>query len=40
MDKIRQKYGRAAIVQGSVIDTDIGIYEKRPQAPGERKDKT
>ena len=40
MDKIRQKYGRAAIVHGSVIDTDIGIYEKRPQAPGERKDKT
>ena len=30
MDKIRQKYGRAAIVQGSVIDTDIGIYEKKP----------
>ena len=31
MDKIRQKYGRAAIVHGSVIDTDIGIYEKKPQ---------
>lgn len=31
MDKIRQKYGRAAIVQGSVIDTDIGIYERKAQ---------
>ncbi len=39
MDKIRQKYGRAAIVQGSVIDTDIGIYEKKPQPQEEQKNK-
>ncbi len=29
LDKIRQKYGSASIVSGSVIDSDIGIYEKR-----------
>lgn len=37
VDKIRQKYGRAAIVQGSVIDTDIGIYEKRPSLTEEKQ---
>jgi len=26
IDKIRQKYGKDAIIKGAVIDTDIGIY--------------
>lgn len=33
MDEIRHKYGADAIVGGAVINTDIGIYEKKPPAP-------
>ena len=29
IDKIRQKFGTAAITQGSIIESDIGIFEKR-----------
>ena len=29
VDKIRQKYGFDSIVQGAIIDSDIGIYEKK-----------
>ena len=28
IDKIRQKFGTAAITQGSIIESDIGIFEK------------
>ena len=28
IDKIRQKYGTASILQGSVMDTDIGVFDK------------
>ena len=28
IDKIRQKHGMASILQGSVIDSDIGVFEK------------
>ena len=28
IDKIRQKHGQGAILQGSVIDSDIGVFEK------------
>ena len=28
IDKIRQKFGFSSIVSGSVVDTDIGVYEK------------
>jgi DNA polymerase-4 len=29
VDKIRQKFGGEAIVHGAIIDSDIGIYDKR-----------
>jgi DNA polymerase-4 len=29
IDKIRQKYGDASIVNGAIIDSDIGIYHKK-----------
>ena len=29
VDKIRQRYGGEAIIHGSIIDTDIGIYDKK-----------
>lgn len=29
VDKIRQKYGNSSIVNGSIIDSDIGIYNKK-----------
>ena len=29
VDIIRQKYGKSSIVAGSIIDTDIGIYENK-----------
>ena len=29
LDKIRQKYGSESIVHGSIIDTDIGIYDNK-----------
>ena len=28
VDKIRQKYGNESIINGAIIDSDIGIYEK------------
>ena len=30
VDKIRQKYGEAAIVTGSVMGSDIGIFDCKP----------
>ena len=36
LDKIRQKYGVEAIVHGSVIDTDLGIYTTKPKISKER----
>lgn len=38
MDEIRRKFGADAIVGGAVINTDIGIYEKRSSAPRTKKD--
>lgn len=29
VDKIRQKYGNASIINGAIIDSDIGIYNKK-----------
>lgn len=29
VDKIRQKYGSSSIVNGAIIDSDIGIYDKK-----------
>jgi hypothetical protein len=28
LDKIRQRYGKNSIISASVMDSDIGIYEK------------
>ena len=33
IDKIRQKHGRSAIVQGAVLKSDIGIYEQDDASP-------
>ena len=29
VDKIRQKYGNSSIFNGAIIDSDIGIYNKK-----------
>ena len=29
IDKIRQKYGNTSIVNAGIIDSDIGIFEKK-----------
>ena len=34
IDKIRQRYGESAIIKGSALDTDIGIYA----APSENEE--
>ena len=33
IDKIRQKHGNAAIVQGAVLDSDLGIYGSDEHIP-------
>ena len=38
MDKIRQKYGSSAVLNGASIDTDIGIFEPTPR-PSRKNDK-
>ena len=32
IDKIRQKYGAEAIINGAIIDTDLGIYSHKPDS--------
>ena len=29
LDKIRQRYGKSSIISASVMDSDIGIYDKK-----------
>ena len=31
VDKIRQKFGETSIINGSIIDTDLGIYAPKPR---------
>ncbi|MBO5907698.1 MAG: DNA polymerase IV [Clostridia bacterium] len=39
IDKIRQKYGDDSIINGAIIDTDLGIYEPkpRPERPSDKQ---
>ena len=36
VEKIRQKYGSAAILKASVLGSDFGIYENRKPGPGKK----
>ena len=36
VDKIRQKYGFASIVNGAIVDNDIGVFDRKDK--GERKE--
>lgn len=37
MDKIRQRFGNASIVAASVIESDIGIYDKNPDSEKDKR---
>ena len=34
VDKIRQKYGNESIVNGAILDTDIGVYNSKNKKTG------
>jgi hypothetical protein len=34
VDKIRQKYGNESIINGAILDTDIGVYTSKNKKTG------